>query len=306
MGAMELRQLATFQAIVREGSFLRAAEKLGYAQPTVTLHVQQLEAEFGVQLFVRQGRHMRVTEAGRLFEGLAIDILERVSTLQETMADLAGGAAGHIRLGALEPVANRDLPPLLAAFHGEHPRVRLTLDVGGTDLIAMRVADGALDLGICSAPPSYLGLGFEPLFDSAMALLIPDTHPLASKPTISVADLPSQTLLLTERSCAYRAAIERALQERGMNPYAGIEVSGLETVKRCVQQGLGVAFIPVAAADPLPDRTILRAVSGVDLNLRIGLVCKPDWGESRRALHVLMDHLRQKFSRRPTRTIVSG
>ena len=65
---MEIRQLTTFQTIVQRGSFLRAAEALDVAQSTVTLHVQQLEAELGVQLFTRQGRRMQLTEAGRTFE----------------------------------------------------------------------------------------------------------------------------------------------------------------------------------------------------------------------------------------------
>src|SRR5215813_11612358 len=102
---MELRHLQTFQAVVRAGSFLQAAEELQYAQSTITLHIQQLEADLGVKLFARQGKRVHLTEAGRSLREQADHLLEYVATLQQNMADLVSGEAGHVRLGAVEPTA---------------------------------------------------------------------------------------------------------------------------------------------------------------------------------------------------------
>src|SRR5690349_10058562 len=99
---MDRRHLLTFQAIVREGSFLAAARALGVSQPTVTLHVQELESEFGMPLFERAGRVRPLTPAGELFAERALPVLDALEALAESMAELKNGAAGLIKIGAIE------------------------------------------------------------------------------------------------------------------------------------------------------------------------------------------------------------
>lgn len=290
---MEFRHLATFQTIVKEGSFLKAADALGCAQPTVTLHVHQLEDDLGVRLFVRQGKRMHLTEAGRLLHEQAGQILNRAAALQETMAGISLGDAGHVRVGAIEPTASMRLPPLVAAYRRSRPRVRLTLDVAGTGEISRRVAAGELDVAVCSAPPAHLGLAFEPLFVERLALLVPRAHPLASQDRITVRSLAEQGVLLTQEGCAYRGVIERTMLERGANPYAGIEVTGIEVLKRCVQCGMGLAILPIAALDPPPPGTAVRDVADLDLSIAVGIALRPGDQGGSRALAAMVDDLRR-------------
>ncbi len=121
----------------------------------------------GVKLFARQGKKMQLTEAGRSLCNQADYLLNYVATLQQHMADLVGSEAGHVRLGAVEPTASLRLPPLLVEFCNACPKVRLSLEVSGTQGISSRVADGALDLGICPPPAAQPALLFEPLFGVA-------------------------------------------------------------------------------------------------------------------------------------------
>lgn len=286
---MELRHIYTFQAIVKEGSFLKASEKLMYAQSTITLHIQQLEAELGVKLFIRQGKKVQLTEAGRSLQEQADSLVARAMALQQTMFDLVAGEAGHVRVGVIEPTASLRLPQILAPFCQERPRIRLTIEVGNTAIISQRVASGALDLGICSLPEANLGLDFEPLFVEQLALLLPEQHPLVKKPTIEVRDLARERLLLTERECPYRELVEKELQKRGKNPYSGLEIGGsMEMVKRSVQNGLGIALLPRAAVIPQPAQTVLREIDGVELNLPIGLVLLAEEISPSRALEALL------------------
>ena len=269
---MDLRHLQTFQAVVEHGSFLRAAEALQYAQSTITLHIQQLEADLGVRLFARQGKKVQLTEAGRLVRDEAGQILACVEGLRRTMRELAGGEAGRVRLGSIEPTASRRLPPLLVPFYAARPQVRLALEVGGTQAICQRVAAGELDLGITSPPPASLGLLFEPLFVEHMALLAPEGHPLAAAESIVARDLGGQRLLLTEQGCAYREITERALAEQGAAPLPSIEIGSVRALTWAVQRGLGVAIVPAVEASPLPPGTLLRELPGLDLGLAVGLV----------------------------------
>src|SRR5262245_66192502 len=113
---MELRHLQTFQTIVRRGSFLAAAHELGVAQSTVTRHVQQLEASLDVRLFERGTRRIRLTEAGRALQEQTGPILTRLQALRESMADLTAGETGDLRIGTIEPIASRRLPPILVRY----------------------------------------------------------------------------------------------------------------------------------------------------------------------------------------------
>ncbi len=297
--AMDLRQLTTFQAVVKHRSFVRAAEALDYAQSTITLHIQQLEAELGVALFTRASRKAELTEAGRTLHEQAGPLLTQMTTLQQTMAAIERGESGFVRIGCFEPTASTRIIPLLAQFHGERPHVRITLEIGGTRGLSSRVARGDLDLAVCSPPPADLGLTFEPLFNEPMALLLPDNHPLVRTETLCAIDLVGHQLLLTEPTCAYRMATEAALLAHGTNPYSGIEIDSLETLKSAVQHRLGLAVVPIATATPPPTGTVLREIADLDLHLTLGLVYRTRGSFGSRALDALIAQFRSYLRERP-------
>ena len=289
---MELRHLQTFHAAVHHGSFVRAAESLKYAQSTITLQVQQLEQDLGVKLFERDGRRLRLTEAGRLLRDRTERLLEGVTSLRETMAALATGDAGFVRFGAIEPAASRRLAPLLVQFSQERPNVRLSLEVSGTVSVSERVASGELDAGLCSPPSGRLSLRFEPLFVEPMALLLPADHPLGSALLVDLEALRELRLLLPDAGCAYRELIERSLGEHGFSPRVQFEISSVGVLARAVQAGMGAAILPIAAADPVPEGTCFRGVRGLDLGLTLGLITRPDDSPPGPALAAFLERVR--------------
>lgn len=285
---MEIRHLQTFQTVVKRGSFQAAARELNCAQSTVTLHVQQLEAALGVELFDRGARRMRLTEAGRALQDQATPLLGRVASLRETMAELTLGEAGHVRFGCIEPTASRRLPEILVRYCRERPHVQLAVEVGGTNSVARMVASGDLDAGVCSPPPVSLGLSFEPLFPEAMGLLLPASHPLAAAESVHSRDLSACRLLFTEETCAYRQLIDPALNERGVRPVSRVEFSSIQTQAAAVQAGLGVAIVPCIAVTPPPIGTVLRPIADLDLSLTVGIVRPADASSPGRALAALL------------------
>jgi DNA-binding transcriptional LysR family regulator len=290
---MELRHLETFDAACRHGSFVKAAAQLQYAQSTITLQVQQLEQDLGVKLFERDGRRLRLTEAGRLLRDRAERLLEGVTSLKETMAAIATGDAGYVRFGAIEPAASRRLAPLLVSFSRERPNVRLSIEVSGTVSISERVASGELDAGLCSPPSSRLGLAFEPLFVEPMALLLPEDDPLAFAGEVPLDALRHVRLLLPDAGCAYRELIERSLGEHGFAPRVQFEISSMGMLARAVQAGMGAAIIPCASADPPPAGTAFRQVAGIDLGLQLGLVRRADQVPPGPALGAFLERMRE-------------
>lgn len=274
---MDLRHLVTFETILGEGSFARAARAQGYSQSTVTLHVQELEKELGVPLFHRQGRRTLLSEAGAALASRCRPILESLDTLKRAMAEIGAGSGGTLHFGSIEPAAGRRILPLLAAFCRERPRLEVRLEVGGTGTVSRQVAAGHLDFGLCSPPASELRLRFQPLFQEPMALLVPSRHPLARSRRLRARDLDGSALLLTEQGCAYRQVTEEALRERGARAECGIEIGSVAGLVHAVQNGLGIAIVPVGTARPTPPaRTVLRRLTDIDLSLPVGLVRRRD------------------------------
>ncbi|MEL6815272.1 MAG: LysR family transcriptional regulator [Cyanobacteria bacterium J06598_3] len=293
---MEFKHLQTFQAVAAEGSFLKAAEKLQYAQSTMTLHIQKLEEALGVQLFSRQGRRTELTVAGRTLQTHAAHLLYRADQLQQAMASLVTGEAGHLRIGSVEPVASVHLPIVLVQFCRQYPKVRLTLEVGVTQTISRRVASGALDLAVCSAPAANLGLAFEPLFQDPIALLIPQSNALSKMKTITIPDLADERLMLTEEHCPYRDVLEKALLAHGINPYSGIESMSSGALKQMVRYGLGIGVLPEAAIAPIPANTIKRHLTDLDLGLSIGVAINQQINIKGSALFSLAESIKQHLN----------
>lgn len=294
---MEIRHLHTFQAILKHGSFLAAAGKLGCAQSTVTLHIQQLEADLGTQLFERGSRRPRQTEAGRALQEHIGPILTRIDSLQETIAELNSGEAGHLRIGTIEPIASLRLPPLLVRFCRDRPNVRLSIEVSGTDSVSAGVASGNLDVGICSPPALNLELQFEPLYREELALLVPESHPIADAASVRITDLTGHRLLLTQPACAYRELTEQALRDHGVRPSDRITISSVAALAFAVQSGLGIAIVPRVAVDPPPKGTLLKSIEDVDLALPIGIVRPVDAPVPGRALSAFLESIRSHLAR---------
>jgi len=288
---MGLRHLQTFRTILREGSFLAAARALRVAQPTVTLHMQELEEELGLVLFDRRGRTRRPTEAGRLFAEQALPILDSIEAMWRSMAELREGARGVLRMAAIEPAASHRVTPLLGKLREERPGLQLQLLVSGTGGVSRAVADGEVEVGVCSAPPEELRLRFEPLFEEEMAFLIPAGHRLARAATFPVAELDGEPLALTGRGCAYRHAVEVALGERGVRPQWSFESDSSAAVRVAPTRGLGIAVLPLASATPPPEGTKLRRARDLAITLPIGLVTRPTTTPPPPSLKLLLDRL---------------
>jgi DNA-binding transcriptional LysR family regulator len=293
---MDIRHFQTFRAIIGAGSFVGAAEKLGYSQSTITMQVQALERELGVELFARSEKKLTLTEGGRLFEDHVERILENLGSMRQAMNDLVSGDAGLVRIAAINPAATR-LTGILAGFMGKHPKVKVVLESGGTASVSGRVAQGAVDVGLCAAPPAKLGLVFEPLYVEDQSLLLPADHELAGQEQVRAEDVVCcSRIMLTEPGCQYRETTENGFMQSGLLISPSMQISNLETLKQAVQSGLGVAILPTLIATPPPAGTVLRPLKGVKLGLSVGMVRRSDAPPPGRALKAFMEEMRDQLA----------
>ena len=238
--SVDLRHLETFVAVAREQHVTRAAETLHYAQSTVSAHVQALERELGLPLFDREGRGVRLTEAGARLRGYADRLLALEREARRAVAD-DGTPTGQLVITAGESLCTYRLPALLTAYQRRHPAVRLSLL---PERVADRLVSGTADVGVeWEVTDLPADVASAVLTDEPLVLVAPVQHHLAQQDRVEGADLADEPLLLTEPGCYHDLLIDR-LKAEGVRPTRVQEFVSIEAIKQCVMAGMGLSFLP--------------------------------------------------------------
>ncbi|RKG79999.1 LysR family transcriptional regulator [Corallococcus exercitus] len=250
---MRLTQLETFRTVARTLNFRRAAERLHYAQSSVTEQVQGLESDLGVRLFDRTGRKLRLTEAGTRLLTYADQLLSLAEEARVAVTGQQATPSGPLTLRAPETLCARRLPSLLTAFHARHPQVRLTVQPSGRADVRRGLQEAEADLGLfLGEVPRGLDVACEELAREPLCLVAPPGHELTGRPSVTARELASCAFISTQTGCAYRDLFESAWAEAGPPPPVVAEVGSVAAVARCVASGMGLAVLPeVAVVDEL-------------------------------------------------------
>jgi len=293
----ELRvdRLRALVAVSREGGFSRAARALGKTQSSISQAVALLEEDVGALLVVRDGRRTHLTDAGRVLVEHGERVLAALAEARGALAALDDVTTGTLALGTSDTFAIHLLPPVLAAFRARHPGVELRLDNRPSPVVAARVAERNLDVGVVAlplpAPERVQVMAIAPLRDVA---IVPPGHPLARRRRVDLADLAAHPLVLLDRSTSARAFLDAALAARRLAPKIAMEMNSLEVIQRMVALGFGISIVPELAVRPGPDLVAIPVV-GLGAARKIGLVL-PDPGPPSRAARAFVELVRAQLA----------
>ncbi len=262
---MELRQLESFREVVRQGSFTAAARQLHMTQPAVSLHIKSLESELKARLLERDGRGVRLTEAGKLVLEAAETALGSLVEVARRVRESQAPERGRVVLACGDTLALHLLPPVLGLFRQQHPLAEVAVQNHGSRVILDLVLKREADLGIVTRPP-FLdpALWARTLLSDPFVLALPPGHPLA-KGVGTLHDLDGQPAVLLARTTETRGLIERGLEAAGTRLTVALESLNLEVVKAYVASGLGLSILPemaLTAADR-KSLTILPLPAGI-------------------------------------------
>jgi DNA-binding transcriptional LysR family regulator len=288
MAGEELRvdRLRALAALAREGGFSRAARALGRTQSSVSQAIALLEEDVGELLVVRDGRRTHLTDAGRVLADHAERVLAALAEARASLASVREVATGSLSLGTSDTFAVHLLPPVLAAFRAAHPGVELRLDNRPSPVIAARVAERALDLGIVSLPlPSAVASRVElrPIAPLREVAIAPPGHPLARLRRAGLEHVAAHPLVLLDRSTSSRAFLDGLLAAKRLTARVAMEMNSLEVIKRLVALGFGVSIVPEVAVRGEVARKELVAVPVTGLGARQVGVALPSPGPASRA-----------------------
>ncbi|WP_409346576.1 LysR family transcriptional regulator [Paenibacillus sp. MBLB4367] len=266
---MELDYYRSFREVARRQSMTRAAESLGYAQSSVTTQIQKLEKHYGVPLFERCGRTLRLTPPGEILLKLASQMLESYEISLETVGNQASGT---LLIGTIDSLAAYYLPPYLQQLRRLCPELNVQLQPEREDVLIKKVKEGDADVGLLlERGPADSALRCLPVREEPLVIVVPTDHPLAQLDRIEPADLEGTELIVSEESCVYRGYFERALKERQVPYRIGFELGSLEAIKQCVINGLGVGLLPQIAAAEEAKNGRLKALPLVHPDLRVDI-----------------------------------
>jgi DNA-binding transcriptional LysR family regulator len=212
-------RLQVFHAVATAGSFSRAArEILHISQPAVSKHVQALEEELGVPLLQRVGKRLILTEAGRIVQRYAEQVLALAADTQQALRELQGLQRGTLRLGASSTPGIYLLPPVLATFVQRYPGITLALEIANSQ----RVVDGVLarqwDLGMIGIPLEHPHLHVQPYWRDTLVLIVAPHHRLATRSAVTLADLAGETWISTKTARPRPGGQRRAQQGVSCRP----------------------------------------------------------------------------------------
>lgn len=247
---MDLRLLEIFCRVYRARSFSRAARELGLTQPTISVHIRDLEDTFGTPLFHRLGRQIEPTEAGGfLYEhGKALVSLKR--HVSEQMAQFLNRVEGDLVVGASSVPGEYLLPGMLAGFQVRHPGVRPRLRISDTAATLEDLRQGDIELGVVGTAVADNDLVFAPLAKDTLVLVVPAARPWNRRTEVSLREMVRLPMLLREVGSGTRTVLERALGARGLtlgDCRVAAELHSTTAIKQALKEGHGISFISALA-----------------------------------------------------------
>jgi len=247
---MDSRILNVFRAVADTGSVSAAAARLHTVQSNVTAHIKRLERDLGRRLFYRKPRGVELTPAGAVLLGYARRISHLMDEAGKAVQD-AGDATGQLRLGSLETLAAVRLPPILARFRQEFPRVDLHLTTGSTEFLAGEVLDFRVEGAFVAGAVDHPHVDYRVLYEEELVLV-------SEAGRARVDTLKDEILLVFRAGCAFRARAERWLREEGLLPLRKMEFGALDAILGCVAAGMGVTLLPRVVVERPQYRGLVR------------------------------------------------
>jgi DNA-binding transcriptional LysR family regulator len=240
---MEIAQLEAFVAVVEEKSFSRAALRVHRTQPAVSQSVRRLEDWFGAALLDRSSKSGVLTEAGRIVYDHSKRVLNIRQEARSAIAELQALERGRVTVGANESTALY-LLPVLNAFRRRHPRVQVAVERSLSREIPSALLRHEIDLGVLSYDPQNPELESTVVSLDELCLIVPPGHRLAGARDVSVRDLGAESFLAHNVASPYRRRVIETFAEMHTPLEIILELPTVETIKKCVRMGMGVAFAP--------------------------------------------------------------
>lgn len=241
---MDIRHFQYFLEVARQGSFTKAAASLYITQPTISKMIRNMEEEWGVTLFHRQGKGIELTDAGRIMYQQAQHMVEAFDRVSAELGDLMNLKRGHLRIGLPPMIGSSFFPVVIGQFHRKYPQITIHLIEDGAKKVESDVASGETDIGVAVLPVDEEVFHYYSFVEENLRLLVHPSHRLAQRDKVSLAELAEEPFVLFREDFTLHDRIIRECVKAGFDPKVVYESSQWDLISGMVAANLGIALLP--------------------------------------------------------------
>jgi DNA-binding transcriptional LysR family regulator len=278
---MHLETFKVFCDLVETQSFSLAAERNFVTQSAVSQQMRTLEEKFKRRLLerVRGRREIKLTPAGEIFYRECKNMLLAYAQMQEAMRGLTGKISGTVRVATVYSIGLHTLPEKVREFMTKFPAAKIDLEYSRTTRVVRDVLNGTVELGIIAFPEPRRGLTIVPMPSDRLVLICPPEHEFAERRLIKVKELQGLDFVFFERDVPTRKATDKVLKTHGVVVHKNSEFDNIETIKRAVEVGFGLAIVPrTSVTDEVRNHQLaeIDIAGGDEWNRTVGILYRND------------------------------
>lgn len=285
---MNLHHLRYFLAVARTGGFTQAARELHVTQPTVSSGISELERSLGVRLFNRSGRRVELTLEGRMLVGYAMRVEDVIEEVQEKLARHELPPGEGFQFGAIDAAVIYLLPDILKQYMQDFAHIELVTQVAPSRYLVEDLLLNRSEFALISLPYSHPRIETIPIYEESMPLVVGANHCFAGCPSVTLQQVVNEPLILFHADSVSRTIVDDRLGEAGLAPSVVMEMRSPEAMRKLVESGVGISFLPeLTVRESLDHGTLVQVpVAGVSFGRQIGVAWRRGryFGTSIRAL----------------------
>jgi len=292
---MQFDALRTFITLVEVNNFTKASEILHISQPSVSLHIKNLEQEFQTTLFIRSPKSVQITPTGEILYKRAKQMMAIAEAAKEDILTYHHEIQGTLLIGASFTIGEYILPPIIASLQQQFPQLELQVIIGNTKEIIHYTKLLQVDIGLIEGQAHDHELLIKPFMQDELFIVSASNHPLAKKATITVSDLQQQNWVAREEGSGTRYYLDHLFRANGLQVRSLLTISSNQGVKESVIQGLGLSLLSASVIErelkngdikilPLEEQYFIRTFS---------YLCSPTM-KNKRNVDILLEALLKK------------
>lgn len=237
-----LRQLQIFMVAAEHESYARAAETLHLTQPAVSMQMKRLAEMAKIDLFVKSGRELKLTSAGKTLLPYVRQITQTIREAGEELDAIKGARHGQVKVGMVTTTQYFS-PRLITEFNKQYPEIELEVVIANRRSIISRLENNEIDLAIMGRTPSRVPVTAERFFDHPYVIIASKSHYLAKQSIINPEHLKGEPFLVRENGSGTRLLLDHFFTEHNLHPPKLHEFTSNESIKQGVMAGMGIAII---------------------------------------------------------------
>lgn len=272
---MEIRQMGYFLEVAKREHVTDAANVLHVAQSSVSRQLFNLESELGVDLFIREGRRVKLTPIGRVFLSRVEQVLNMINEAEIEVKEYLEPEKGVVRIAFPISLAAHVLPTAIYAFRKKYPEAKFQMRQASYRDLIDGVINGEFNLAmIAPLPTDERKIKHKLLFTERIIALLPAHHRLAARSSIQLQELKEDSFVTLPDGTIFREIVLEACSRIGITPHIAFEGDDIDALKGLVSAGLGVALMPeVTLIDNIPHSTVKIPIVDPEVTRTIGVIC---------------------------------